>query len=132
MNYNISVENLTRLFSEAIADIDTVKMISDCMKSFANYHEAIYELEIWLKLHNPKNTSTEEYQHKQSELAHSRTVCHNAALASINILNRMASSFGIGEIYCGTVSEERPYRTEVADAILDYIGDVMLKRHVGI
>jgi len=132
MNNSISVENLSRLFTDASVDADAVGIISDCMKSFVNYHEAIYELEIWLKLHNPKNTSTEEYQNKQSELAYSRTVCHNAALASINILNRMASRYGIGAVYTGTVSEERPYRTEVANAILDYIGDVMLKRNVGI
>jgi hypothetical protein len=57
-----------------------------------------------------------------------RTMCHNSVLSSINILNRLATKENLSPLYDGTVSEERPYRTEVADAVLEYIEDIIKKR----
>lgn len=44
------------------------------------------------------------------------------------MLNRMASKAGVGPIYGGTVSEEMPYRRQVADAVLEYVESIISDR----
>ena len=57
-----------------------------------------------------------------------RTRCHNAVIAQVNCLNRLAEEAGIPPLYDGVVSEERPYRRQVADAVLDFVRDSILNR----
>ena len=43
-------------------------------------------------------------------------------------MNRLAEQAGLPPVYDGIVSEERPYRTELADAILVFAADVITNR----
>ena len=43
-------------------------------------------------------------------------------------MNRLAEQAGLPPVYDGIVSEERPYRTELADAILAFVADVITNR----
>jgi hypothetical protein len=37
------------------------------------------------------------------------------------MLNRMAAMAGLPSVYEGTISEDQPYRRQVADAVLEYV-----------
>ena len=128
MSQTISKEDLYKLFEIAFDDSELLSMIEDCLKTFEEYHQAIYEMETWVKLYNHNNVQQKEYQEKVSEMDSRRRNCHNAVLASVNILNRIATQFNIDLIYNGTVSEDTPYRREVADAVLGYVESVVAER----
>ena len=57
-----------------------------------------------------------------------RTYNLNAVIAQVNLLNRMAEEASLPPFYDGVVSEERPYRRELADAVLAFINDVIIQR----
>lgn len=109
-------------------DPEVLEMIGDCIRDFSAYHAAIVEMETWLKLYNYDNTDRTTYQDKKVSLDKARTVCHNAVLGRVNVLNRMAAQTGLEPVYDGTVSEERPYRRQVANAVLAYLEDVIRNR----
>ena len=44
------------------------------------------------------------------------------------MLNRLAEKENIPAVYEGIVSEDRPYRRELADAVLEYIRDIIKNR----
>jgi len=124
----IETENLERLFKAIHDDAELLEFVHEAIKSFGHYHQAILDMETWLRLYDYNNLSREEYQDKKTQLDKYRTTCHNAALNSINILNRLAEQNNIPNIYDGTISEEQPYRREVADAVIQYMEDVIEKR----
>ena len=43
-------------------------------------------------------------------------------------MNRMAEEASLPPLYDGVVSEERPYRRELADAVLAFVREVMINR----
>ena len=128
MSNSISKDNLTKLLSETHFDSELLDMVSRCLITFEKYHSAIYEMEMWIKLYDYNNLSHEEYKDRREQLDRSRTVCHNAVLDSINILNRIAAQFESPAIYDGKVSREQQYRREVADAVLDYVNSIIIER----
>lgn len=68
------------------------------------------------------------YREEIPALDKTRTVHHNALLTQVNILNRLAKLAGLPPFYDGVVSEERPYRREVANAVLAFVEQVILNR----
>jgi len=117
-----------KLIESERGDKEMLDMISDIFKGFDEYHRAIFEMETWMKLYNHKNMPGDEYQATVAEMDGRRTSYHNSVLTSINILNRMAAQFNIPTIYNGTISEEQPYRREVADAVLGYVENIISGR----
>jgi len=128
VKYEIIEENLNKLIESARDDKEMLDMLSDIFKGFDEYHRAIFEMETWMKLYDHKNMPGYEYQATVAEMDGSRTSCHNAVLASINILNRMATQLNVPAVYNSTVSEEQPYRREVADAVLGYVENIINRR----
>jgi hypothetical protein len=57
-----------------------------------------------------------------------RTSCHNAVLANVSMLNRMAAMAGLPPVYEGVISEDQPYRRQVADAVLEYVHKIIQDR----
>ena len=110
------------------ADDDGYDLISGALKSFCEYHVAIYEMETAKTLLSAKGEGPEKYRQSIQSLDRARTVCHNAVLANVNILNRMAENAKLPLVYEGVVSEVHPYRREVADAVLNYIRNIVLER----
>ena len=122
-----SGENLEKLITAHGGDTEALGMIAECLESFSHYHSAIFKMETTMKIQR-KSASSETYREMVSDMDGTRTTCHNALLARVNILNRMASNSGIEPIYAGTVSEEQPYRREVADAVLAYVENIVRDR----
>ena len=81
-----------------------------------------------MKIYSYKSVDKEEYQSKVTEMDRRRTMCHNSVLSSVNILNRLATKENLPLVYEGTVSNERPYRRDVANAVLEYVDNVIINR----
>ena len=128
MKYQLNVESLNKLFQIAQDDSELLAMIYEVLESFSDYHEAIFKAESWRKLYSPKSMPRDEYHDKVISMDKHRTICHNAVLSYMNILNRIAENNNIPKIYDGTISEEQPYRRQVADAVLEYVESIILDR----
>lgn len=120
-----TLKKLTEIYSE---DKEMLDMIYTALQSFSEYHSAIYKMETYMKIYSAKSVDGDEYRNTISEMDKKRTVCHNAVLVSVNMLNRLAAKENLPLIYEGTVSENQPYRREVADAILRYEEEIIKER----
>ena len=120
-------DSLKELIYLSVDDRELLDMIYDALISFENYHRAIYDMETKVKLYYGAMDSL-DYRKMENEHDKIRTACHNAALANVDMLNRMAEQKGIPLIYDGTVSEDRPFRREVANAILEYVAEIIRER----
>ena len=119
---------LEKLIQTHKNDRDSLDMIYDVLNGFEEYHAKIIEMEMKIKLFPAGTLDREEYQYMITELDKHRTMQHDSVLTGVNILNRMAERENIDPIYNGKVSKERPYRREVANAVLDFIQDIIVNR----
>lgn len=126
--YKFHGDVLKKLIEHYRNEPDALEMIHDCLKTFSSYHAAIMEMEVWLKLYGYDNMDKTSYQDRRVSLDQARTVCHNAVISSVNILNRMAAAAGVGTIYDGPVSEESPIRRQVGDGVLDWVAQTIRER----
>lgn len=125
---NINTETILRLSLLYAEDTEFLDILYSSLKSFEEYHSVIYDMESWMKIYSYKSVDKEEYQSKVTEMDRRRTMCHNSVLSSVNILNRLATKENLPLVYDGVVSEERPYRREVADAVLEYVENIIKMR----
>ena len=95
---------------------------------FESYHASIYELEIKKRLYSSGAMEADTYRELIPRLDKTRTYTHNALLTQVNVLNRIAAEASLPQVYDGIVSEERPYRREVANAVLDFVQQIILNR----
>ena len=124
----INSDILNKLIVHFKDDADDIAMIVSAIESFEDYHRAIYKLELTRRLFSCKAIDTDTYRADTVERDRSRTLNHNAVLAQVNYLNRLAAEAGLQPVYEGIVSEDRPYRGEVANAVLDFVQEVILDR----
>lgn len=109
-------------------DEKVLGIIERCLESFEDYHNKIFKLELWMKLHSNSCINRDTFKEKVSELDKARTMYHNALLGNVNLLNRLAEKNNLVPVYEGVVSHDRPYRREVANAVLDYVENVIKNR----
>ena len=127
MEFKFNDTALEKLIEKSKNDKELLDIIFDIFKSFEDYHKAIIEMELKLKVYSA-SMEREEYQSTVTELDKKRTMFHNSVLTGVNMLNRMAEQAGIEHIYSGTISKERPYRREVANAVLSFLQRVIDNR----
>lgn len=125
---NVHAETLQKLFVAFRDDPETLEYIDSALMTFESYHRAIYELEIRRRLYSGGAMEGEEYREMVTRLDRTRTIDHNALLTQVNILNRLAAEADLPPFYEGIVSKERPYRREVANAVLDYVQKIIVER----
>ena len=124
----INAESIRALLSLYRDDPEMTETVEHALVSFETYHKAIYDLEIKKRMHACGAMDSETYRELIPALDKTRTFAHNALLTDVNLLNRMAAAAGIPPVYEGTVSEERPYRREVADAVLAFVRQIIVDR----
>ena len=124
----INVETLNRLLERFGQDPDDLELITGALTSMENYHRAIYELELTRRLNGCGLLTGDDYRQRFQRQDATRTRCHNDRLSRIAMLNRLAEEAGLPPVYDGTISEETPFRRQVADATLAFVNDVMLNR----
>ena len=127
MEKRINLENLDKLIKSWSGDTEMLDIIFLQIGKFEEYYKAIYDMEMKIKVYS-ENWSAEEYRENFSELDNFRTVCHNGVISGVKILNNMAEKQGIGAIYDGVVSTEKPYRTILADAVFEFMNEIIKKR----
>lgn len=118
-------ERLTKLIASFSDDSEMLEIIYNCLISFEEYHKAVYELEVYKRVFNSDGRAERSILETAEAMDRTRTRCHDALIANVAILNRMA---GGDPVYSGTVSKERPYRREVANAVFKYMETVINER----
>lgn len=124
----INAETISKLISIYAEDTEFLDILHSSLKSFEEYHSAIYEMETWMRIYSYNSVDKEEYQSRVADMDKCRTACHNSVLISVNVLNRLAVKENLPLVYEGIVSEERPYRREVANAVLAYVENIIKNR----
>ena len=130
-NNSVHAETVDLLISVYHDDPEMIGIITDALESFEKYHQAIYTLEIRRKLFARGAMSSEAYREAVSELDNVRTKRHNNVLSEVSLLNRLAKENGLPLFYDGEVSTDRPIRTWVADAVLEYVRQIIVDRVTG-
>lgn len=123
----ICQESIGRLIDIYKDDDKILKTIERCVTSFEEYHSRIFEMELWMKIYS-KTVSGEEYKENVSLRDKARTMLHDSILGNVNLLNRLAERNNLPLVYDGIVSHERPYRREVANAVLEYVENLIKNR----
>ena len=124
----VNIETLNSLLGHFRDDQEDIADIVHAMETFEDYHNAIYRLEITRRLFSCNAIESETYRSNTVERDRLRTYNHNAVIAQVNLLNRMAEEASLPPFYEGVVSEEKPYRRELANAILGFIQEVIVNR----
>lgn len=120
-----TIEKLADIYKD---DQKIMSVMERCIKSFEEYHQVIFKMELWIKLYS-KSVSADEYKDNISQMDNARTMSHNSVLGNVKLLNRLAEKNELAPVYNGVVSEERPYRREVANAVLEYIEFIIKERN---
>ena len=119
-----TIEKLLEIYRD---DDKILKIIERSITSFEEYHSEIFKMELWMKVY-ARSVTSDEYRDNVSKLDKSRTMSHNSVLGNVNLLNRLAEKNKLPPVYGGIVSYERPYRREVANAVLEYVEDIIKSR----
>lgn len=122
------IKNLKTLCNTYKEDADIMELIQDSLISFLDYQNAIYKMEIYTQIYNSQNLETKNYQNMLLEFDKARSLAHNNLISKINILNRLCKESKIAPVYDGIVSENRPYRIKIADAILEFVNTTVKER----
>ena len=121
----VNIESLNAMLRFFKDDSETLDAIAMALDTFESYHQAIYALEFTRRLYACGAMSGDMYRERVASQDATRTRCHNALLGQVNMLNRIAQEAGAEPFYASEVSEERPIRREVADAVLAFVRQVI-------
>ena len=123
----INVETINKLIQIYENDSMVIETICNTIMEFEEYHYSIFKMEHFMRFRD-RGIDASEYRDKVTELDSNRTRKHNSILTGIKIMNRLAEQQELKPVYDGIVSEERPYRREVANAVLEYVEQVIKDR----
>ena len=118
---------LDNLIQACKTDSELLEIIQDALRSFEEYHTAIYSMEIRKQL-LAGTVDALQYQEEIGEMDRRRTSSHNTVISNISLLNRLAEQAGLPPVYEGVISRDQPYRRQIADAVLNYVRDIILAR----
>lgn len=117
----VSIQELFNLIKE---DPDGTSFVRESLQTFSTYSAAIFRMEMYKLTQGVDPSEASEL----SRLDESRSRAHDAVIAGVENLNYVCDKNKIPPIYNGTVARERPYRVEIADAVLLYVQKVMENR----
>ena len=121
-------EVLDKLIAYYKDDLETLDFIRMCLDSFEEYHRAVFDDQMFRIVYGVGTLDADEYKERRSAVDRTRTTHHNSVIMNVGVLNRMAAEIGLDPLYDGVVSEERPYRREVANAVFAYVETVINER----
>ena len=124
----LNKKSIDSLIYKCSSSKDMLDIVYDALISFEEYHNKIYNMETKIKLYSVASIGREEYQSMVSELDKTRTIYHDTVLTNLNVLNRLAAKLEIEPVYDGVVSREHPHRRIAANAVMEYIADVINNR----
>lgn len=124
----LNAKSIEKLIELNRHDRNTLDFIKSCLDSFEQYHRSVFEDQTFQILYGGGTLDGSDYRDRRSSLDSTRTTCHNSMIMNIRILNRMAAASSIDPVYDGTVSEEKPYRREIANAVFEYVESIINNR----
>lgn len=124
----LNKESINKLIALNKNDRETLDFIKSCIDSFEQYHKAVFDDQMFPLLYANGALDGSEFLCGRMSVDKIRTVHHNAVIANVSILNRLAEQAGLAPVYDGTVSEEQPYRRQIADAVFAYIENIINNR----
>ena len=124
----INAESIKKLIESNKNDREALEFIKMCLDSFEQYHKAVFDEQTFRIIFSGGPLDGDEYREHRSSVDRTRTINHNSVISNVEILNRMADKAGIEPVYDGIVSEERPYRREVANAVFGFIESIINNR----
>ena len=125
----LNIDSISKLILINKDDTEVLNFINSCIASFENYHKAVFDEQMFLKIYGAGALDADEYRERRSAVDKKRTMYHNSVISNVNILNRLASKSNVDPVYDGIVSEEKPYRREVANAVFEYIEYIINNRN---
>lgn len=126
--YTINENTIQKLIEQNSDDKEMLDIIFNALSDFEEYHRRIYEMETKLKVYHSKSMEPEDYRDMRETLDRSRSSQHNIVIMDVGMLNRFATNSNLPLVYEGVVSEEKPYRRELANAVLEYVEDIIKNR----
>lgn len=123
-----NAKTLEKLIEIYRGDQEELDFIFECLDSFERYHRAVFD-DQFVRIVYSGADERSDYAERRVEADMKRTRCHNAVIMNVGILNRMAAEKGLDPVYDGVVSEDRPFRREVADAVFGYLDSVFAHRN---
>lgn len=117
-------EALIRLIAASKEDAELLDMIWSAVQAFEQYHTAVLEDQAFPLIYSGAMVGN-TYRTRRSELDKHRTTLHNTVITHVRILNRMAEQAGLPPVYDGIISEDRPYRRQVANAVFGWISSII-------
>lgn len=125
---DINKESLNSIINICKDNREMMDFIWEAIESFEAYHRSIYTMEMRLVTIKSDNIERIDYQDLVTSLDKFRSECHNTVILNVNILNRIAGREKQTPVYAGIVSEDKPYRRELANAVLAYVESVIQNR----
>ncbi len=127
----VNSNTLKALISNHADDGELTGLILDALESFESYHQAIYSLELHRERHLRRAMDQETYREEIPRLDRIRSARHNVVISNVRLLNRLAGQDSLEPFYDGVVSEEHPYRTDLADSVLLFVREIIENRVTG-
>ena len=124
----LNKDTITKLIELNKDDRKTLEFIKARIDSFEQYHRAVFDDQMFQIFYVGSAIEGDEYREGRTAVDKTRTIYHNSVITNVSILNRLAEKAGLDPIYDGVVSEERPYRRQVANAVFEYIESIINNR----
>ncbi|MBQ6606917.1 MAG: DUF3232 domain-containing protein [Firmicutes bacterium] len=124
----LNKDTITKLIELNKDDRKTLEFIKSRIDSFEQYHRAVFDDQMFQLFYVGSAIEGDEYREGRTAVDKTRTIYHNSVITSVSILNRLADKAGLDPIYDGVVSEEQPYRRQIANAVFEYIESIINNR----
>ena len=124
----LNAESINKLFAVHKDNPEIIKFLQSALDSFEDYHRAVFDEQMFSALYGNSTMDSEAFREQCMALDRKRIIYHNSVISNVCILNRMAKNAGLPLIYDGIISEDRPYRREVANAVFAYIEKIINNR----
>lgn len=109
-------------------DKEILDFIYDITKSFECYYCTVYEMEMKSRLYNSSILGGDAYQEMVTLADQNRTFSHDALIVQVEAMNNLASAHSLPPVYDGVVSREKPYRRMLADAVFQWMEEIIKNR----
>lgn len=124
----LNLETLKKLILAYKDDTDVSAFLQDALDSFEDYHVSIFKMETKLMLASTNDMDRANYQDLVTGLDKTRSTSHDKVISAVAFLNRLANQQKLPPVYDGIVSKERPYRKQVANAVLGFVESIIRDR----
>lgn len=116
-------QNLCICIEHDADKVELMDMLHDSMKACCDYVAAVDSMELAMPRLSA-NFEGADLREQIEKYDRARRIAHEAAIASVSCMNRMAEAFGVAMLYTGAQED----RYEIADFCCDVVATVFKNR----